>query len=228
MARQLDARKQFLAEATSRYHASVPGSPAEQFLEKRGLMKEEIREVVARFRFGFVSDPLPGHEMYRGMLAIPYLRVSSDGQWSVTQMRFRCLEGPDAGMGGTCAHEYHGKYNTVAGDKPRLYNTLALIQNDDWIAITEGEIDAVTATVNGIPAVGVPGAKLWHPRFREPFLGYESVYVLADGDKAGVEFAEVVARNLPNAKIIPMPDGEDVNSLVCKEGVEAITRRLKK
>src|SRR5690606_35590833 len=153
MARQLDARKQFLAEATSRYPASVPGSPAEQFLEKRGLMKEEVREVVARFRFGFVNDPLPGHEMYRGMLAIPYLRVSSDGQWSGTQIRFRCWEVRDAAVGGSCGHWYLGLHCTVAGDKPRLRISLALIQNNGWIEITEGETDDVTATVHCKPTV---------------------------------------------------------------------------
>jgi DNA primase len=103
---------------------------------------------------------------------------------------------------------------------------MALIKDTASIAITEGELDAITATVCGIPAVGVPGAQNWQPHFREPFLGYRNVYVLADGDDAGMAFATQVASSLPNGKIIPMPQGEDVNSLVVLKGKEALMERI--
>jgi DNA primase len=94
------------------------------------------------------------------------------------------------------------------------------------VAITEGEIDAITAQVCGLPAVGVPGAQAWLPHFREPFLGYRDVFVLADGDEAGLRFANTVAGTLPNAKVIPMPPGQDVNSLVLSEGKQALLERM--
>lgn len=217
MARQSDARKKFLVEATSRYHESLPGSPAAEYLESRGLMGESVRKDVDRFRLGFVGDPLPGHEMYRGMLAIPYLRRSSDGSWTVVSMRFRQIGEPKPGL---------GKYLTVAGDRPRLFNTLALIDNDDVIAITEGEIDAISATISGIPAVGVAGVETWKDHFTEPFLGYETVFVLADGDDPGMKFAHNLAKKLPNVKIIPMGPGEDVNSEFIKDGLESLKEKI--
>lgn len=150
------------------------------------------------------------------MLAIPYLRWSpGSAGWSVASIRFRQLNAAKA------------KYLTVAGDQPRLYNTLALLKRSPFVAITEGEIDAITADVAGIPAVGVPGSQAWKPHFREPFIGYEDVFILADGDDAGRTFAETVASSLPNARIRSMPPGSDVNSLVMERGVQALKDRIK-
>jgi DNA primase len=115
---------------------------------------------------------------------------------------------------------------TLPGDKPRLFNTHALTKYSKDMAITEGEIDAISAELAGVPAVGVPGAQMWKPFFRELFMGYRNVNILADGDEAGMEFAKQVAKTLPNARIIPMPDGEDVNSLVMKQGKAALLERI--
>lgn len=219
MQRLSESQRQYLQEATSRYHASLIGSEADEYLRGRGLWP--TNEKVARFRLGFVEDPLRGHEIYRGRLAIPYLRRSQGNEWSVVSVRFRRLDG------GT------PKYMTVAGDRPRLYNTTALLERSPIAAITEGEIDAITAYMCGIPTVGVPGAEAWKPHFREPFLGYREVLILADGDDAGMSFANTVAKTLPNAKIIPMPDGQDVNDVFVnnqknglKRGAQALLERL--
>lgn len=172
----------------------------------------------AQFKLGYVAEPAPGHEYYREMLAIPYIRRSTDREWSVVSIRFRCIKDHE--------HNGHGKYNTVPGDKPRLFNTVELTRENDRIAITEGELDAVTATVSGVPAVGLPGATTWQEYFREPFLGYQTVYVLADGDDPGMRFAHSVSTHLPNAVTVPMPAGEDVNSFVVKNGTEALVERI--
>jgi DNA primase len=103
---------------------------------------------------------------------------------------------------------------------------MALLKDTANIAITEGELDAITATICGVDAVGVPGAQAWQPWFREPFLGYRNVFVLADGDDAGMAFATKVASSLPNGKVIPMPNGEDVNSLVALKGKDALLERM--
>ncbi|MCA4761920.1 toprim domain-containing protein [Mycobacterium avium subsp. hominissuis] len=217
MQRLTDSQRTFLKEATSRYHQSLPGSLGEEYLETRGLTSPSIREQVAKFRLGYVVDPLPGHEIYKGMLAIPYLRWSQEHGWAVVSIRYRRIADSEGG----------GKYLTQAGDRPRLYNTLALLKNTSKIAITEGEIDAITAQVCGIPTVGVPGSQAWRDHFREPFLGYRDVFILADGDEAGLQFAHNVAKTLFNAKVIPMPTGHDVNSLVIEQGKQALLSRLR-
>lgn len=153
------------------------------------------------------------------MLAIPYLRRSEKDDWTVVSVRFRCIADG-------CDHYGHGKYNTVTGDTPRLYNTTEIVDNHDRIAITEGELDAVTATLAGIPAVAITGAKTWKPHYREAFVGYERVHILADGDDAGHGMAEAILRELPNAVANKMPNGEDVNSVVFSEGAQSLRERI--
>lgn len=208
MQRLTESQREYLWEATSRYRESLPGSPAAEYLASRGIPLD------TPFGLGYVADPLPGHELYRGCLAIPYLRWSPWRKWSTASIRFRRLDGGQP------------KYLTVTGDKPRLYNTNALTNYSKDMAITEGEIDCITAELAGIPTVGVPGAQMWKPHFRDLFLGYRTVNILADGDEPGLEFAKSVAKTLPNARIIPMPDGSDVNSLVNKHGKEALLERI--
>lgn len=183
-------------------------------MENRGLPIQEINQ----FRLGYVDEPLRGHEMYAGMLAIPYLRRTDGNTSLVVSMRFRCIQNHE--------HQGHGKYNTESGDRPRMYNTVALTEPVDSVAITEGELDAITASLCGVEAVGIPGATSWQAHFREPFLGYETAWVLGDGDEAGMRFARIVAESLPNARIIGFPDGEDVNSLYLKEGEQKLLERI--
>jgi DNA primase len=142
------------------------------------------------------------------------MRFSPWRGWSVASIRFRSID------------ESGSKYMTVAGDTPRLYNTRALTLNTDRMVLTEGEADCITAELCGLPAVGVPGVQTWKPYYRELFLGYREVLILADGDEPGVLFANTVAKALPNARVIQMPQGQDVNSLVMKEGKQSLLNRL--
>lgn len=204
-----ESQRAYLWEATERYRESLPESPAAEYLANRGIPTNTA------FGLGYVAEPLPGHEMFRGWLAIPYLRRSPWRGWSTASIRFRRLDG---------GKDF--KYMTAEGDKPRLYNTNALNKHSKDMAITEGELDCITSVLAGVPAVGVPGAQVWKPYFKELFMGYRVVNILADGDEAGMDFAKQVARTLPNARIIPMPDGEDVNSLVLKQGKQALLERI--
>jgi DNA primase len=206
----------FLMEATSRYHQSLPGSQAEGYLASRGLEGDELK----RFRLGVVDDPLPGHDMYRGWLAIPYLRYSPGQGWCVVNMRFRCIQDHD--------HGKHSKYLAHPGGGVNIYNTLSVLKTNDEIAICEGELDAVAAELAGIPAVGIPGRENWKSFYYRMFLGYDKVFILADGDQAGKDFAFDVMKTLPQSRIINMPEGEDVNSTIQKFGKNAVLKRMGK
>lgn len=219
MSRLSKGQKSYLREATSRYHQSLPDSPAEEFLSDRGL-QGAAKERVDKFRIGYVKDPLPGHEKYEGFLAIPYLRRDQTGDWQVVSLRFRCVE-PD------CAHIGHGKYMTVEGDTPRLFNTIALIDSEDEVGLSEGELDAVTGTLCGIATVGVPGVTSWKPHFTAPFMGYETVWLFEDGDAAGRQFTEGMRKILPNTRTVKFPDGHDLSSFVLEHGAQALKERMK-
>ncbi len=226
---QSSTQKEFLVQATSEYKASLPGSPAEEYLASRGLWTPENQRELSRFQIGYVENPLPGHEWYKGWLAIPYMRFAPGradlpfGGWSVATMKFRCLEQHS----GTCAENNHDKYMGHAGAGTRIFNTLDLQAADDEIAICEGEIDCITAHLCGIPSIGVPGVQNWKPQYYRLLKGYTKIWLFADGDSYGEGLAKKIADVMGDrVSVIKMPDGEDVNSMVRKYGKEALLKGM--
>ena len=157
-----DLQLETLEEATAAYQAAVTREAA-HYLAGRGIDKA----VATGHRLGVVADPMPGHERFRGWLAIPYL--DKDGQ--PLTIRFRCLQQHDHRDLG------HGKYMSLPDDIPRMFNIGAIHRAGDEIHVTEGELDALVLTKIGLPAVAVPGAHLWKPRHRVMLAGFNRVWV---------------------------------------------------
>lgn len=201
--------RESLEQATRGYAMFSP--LARTYLEGRGLNDQ----VAATFRLGVVEEPEVGHEMYRDRLSIPYLTRAG-----VVYMKFRCIEEH------SCSDiEGHKKYlNTTT--PTRIYNSQAFFRDEPYIAITEGEIDAITLhALAGIPAVAVPGVKNWKRHYERCFTDYDRVFVFADGDDAGKELARFLSKTLDDVRVIQMPDGTDVNSVYMAEGPEALRKR---
>jgi DNA primase len=143
--------------------------------------------------------------------------------WSVAGMKFRCLEQHE----GTCSENNHEKYIAHAGVGTHIFNTLDLQNTDDEIAICEGEIDAITAHLCGIPAIGIPGVQNWKPHYFRLLKGYKKLWMFADGDSYGEGLAKKIADKLGDRlSVIKMPDGEDVNSMVRKHGKAALLKGM--
>jgi DNA primase len=110
-----------------------------------------------------------------------------------------------------------------------LFNLLSLRSHDgvtvgDTIAVVEGEIDAVSLTQLGIPAVAIPGAHNWRPYHRRVFDGFERIVFFYDRDvtrevngkeiNAGRELLKtLMASGLPIEPAEP-PGGKDVNDAI--------------
>lgn len=198
------SQKESLERATSRYEQHLEAVAG--YLAARGISQE----TASSWRLGSVVDPLPGHEHLEGRLVIPYLTRTGP-----VDLKFRCVQDHDCKTSG-CA-----KYMYVAGTEHRLYNVPALLKPSDTVAICEGELDALTLDgMVGIPAVSHPGAQSWKRFWSRVFTGYRRIFVIADGDDAGVEGANEVARLVPGSTVIRMPRGHDVNSLWVEKGVE--------
>ena len=197
-----------LYEQAQYYHDQLPGSIAAEYLvTERGLDLDRI----ARFGLGYSGATEPGHKMYQGRLVIPYMRYMH-GEWFTVALKFRRIGDESGGA----------KY--LGDTSPKLYNTVDAVENDDQIAICEGELDALTASVAGVPAVGVPGVDTWQRSWTPIFRGYERIWVLMDGDKPGRDFGAMLRKLLGPDKIrlIDMPDGLDVNSFVKEYGPAAL------
>ena len=202
-----NSQRSFLLQATQKYAAEI--ELAADYLSSRQLSVEEAKV----FHLGVVVDPLPGHEPYKGRLAIPYITPSG-----VVDIRFRDLTGM-----------HDAKYMGLVGAETTMFNTQAVFAADDYICVTEGEFDCIMMSVKTQhPTVGIPGANNWKKHYAKILDDFDTVIVLADGDAPGLEFGKKISRELGNVNIISMPDGEDVNSMIIKEGSEWIDERIRK
>lgn len=208
-----DALRKSLEKRAVSYHEqlfSPNGSGLLDYLiDERGLQPETL----SQFQLGAVVNPDGLDEKAVGKISIPYLTRSG-----VVALRFR--RGP-VGEG--------PKYWQPPGSNITIFNVNELVKHQRWIAICEGEIDCITATQAGIPAVGIPGASAWKDHYGTLFEGYERVIILADNDDkgAGEQFAAKVAEEVPEPAIITMPDGHDVNSFYCEHGAKELRGLLR-
>jgi DNA primase len=198
------SQKVLLEKATNHYEQHLP--LAEEYLAHRGISLE----IAEKIRLGVVADPLPGQEQFINRLAIPYITPTG-----VVDIRFRSM-GPE-----------EPKYMGMPGTSTRLYNVSALHTAGNFIAVCEGEIDAITLSYScGIPAVGVPGANAWKRHYGRLLADFETIYVFADGDQPGSDFAKSLSKEFNSVIIMQMPDGEDVNSMFLRNGSGYFTEKI--
>ena len=161
-------------------------------------------------RLGVVAEPDTGHEQYAGRLAIPYITKTG-----VVDLRFRSLN-----------PAVEPKYMGMTGAETRMYNVLDVARAGDWIGVCEGELDTLTMSrCVGFPCVGVPGANSWKKHYTRLLADFERVFVFADGDAPGREFANSLARELP-VTVVSFGDGDDVNSVFVSHGKEYILEKI--
>lgn len=205
-------QRELLASATTEYTNHV--ETALPYLMSRGI----TADMAERWQLGYVKEPLSSHERFKGYLAIPYITPAGP-----VAMKFRCIS-----CTGKC--EGHPKYDSTRGEGTYLFNAQALTDGPEVVAITEGELDAISGEMAGIPTVGISGATKWLSHWEFVFETADLVIVFLDGDEPRVAsdgkiippasqlFERNVLGKLSNARSVQLPLGEDVNSVVCKFG----------
>ena len=202
--KQSVSQKELLGKATEKYSQNI--YQAEDYLKQRGIPLEIARLA----RLGVVVEPEVGHEAFIGRLSIPYITKTG-----VVDLRFRSLN-----------PAVEPKYMGLTGAETKMYNVLDVDKANDIIGVCEGELDTLTmSSCVGIPCVGVPGANSWKKHYTRLLADFQRVFVFADGDQPGTEFARSLARELP-VTIVQMPDGGDVNSVYVSEGADFILRKV--
>ena len=153
-------------------------------------------------QLGVVAEPEIGHEQYAGRLSIPYITKTG-----VVDLRFRSLN-----------PAVEPKYMGLTGAETKMYNVLDIDRAGDFIGVCEGELDTITmSSCIGIPCIGVPGANSWKKHYTRLLADFGRVFIFADGDQPGTEFARSLSRELP-VTIVQLPEGEDVNSMYVSNG----------
>lgn len=203
------AQKRSLERALHSYTANV--DRALPYLAGRGIDRAHALSE----GLGVVVDPIPGHEHLRGRLAIPYLTAAGP-----VNMNFRCIQDHE------CKNFGHQKYMMLPGHQTNLYHVRSIDAAGEFICVAEGELDTMSANFAGLPTVGVSGSKKWEDWWPFIFQDFIRVYVFQDGDNAGEEFGDKCVSEL-GAIRVPMPTGEDVNSMWVKEGSQYLRDRIK-
>lgn len=210
---QLPSRssRMFLDQATVAYQEQGSRSATlSDYLSSRGISAD----VSEQFSLGLCSDPLPGHERFRGAVSIPYLTPTG-----VVGMKFRMLDGGDK------------KYDAPAGQEHRLFNVAALwSRHIGYVIVCEGEFDTiVTAGVCGLNAVGINGTNGWKEWFPLCLEGFRNVFILMDNDddkpdgiNYGQDAAKKISMSMPDARILRLPISGDVNEFVLERGPDAL------
>lgn len=211
---QLPSTRQraFFEQAATSYQQQLAGDTAVQaYLTSRGISPG----AASTFRLGVVRQPLVGHERFTGRLVIPYLTPAGVVDFTfrcITLQCERCKAKPDEGG--------HAKYMNTMLDTT-LYNVLDLATTSQTIHVCEGQLDALTLSSAGLPAIGVPGVKGWKPWYSICLADFAEVYVWADADVAGRKFASFIEKEL-KARRVALPQGEDVNGYYCKAGADGL------
>lgn len=172
----------------------------------------------SRLRLGFVSEAVPGHERFVGMMAIPYLTPAGP-----VAIKFRNLDPDSLGP----------KYDGPSGQHARLYNVSALLDTTtDTAVICEGELDAAVCSVTvGVPAVGTPGTT-WLDHFPRCFADFDRVLIVADNDNKadgsnpGLKHAKHVQSTISRSRIVMPPLGMDLGEWFLSAGADAVREGL--
>jgi len=209
---QSSEQEKLLLEVVSRYSTSLDEATV-KYLEGRGISEDTARA----FSLGTVIDPHPGHEQFEGWLSIPY--VSALGIYQC--VKFRRLD------------DGKPKYGQPIGQKLHMYNVADCLSDTGYIAICEGELDAIVMSSEvGVPAVGIPGVAAWKPYYTKLFNGFDTVFIIGDNDEKedgtnpGAEFSRRVASEVINSQIVQLPLGMDLNEYYLANGAEAVKELL--
>lgn len=117
-------------------------------------------------------------------LGVPAVRIpyfGPDGTLVATRFR-RALSGDE-------------RFVWKKGDKPVPYGLwkLAMVRELGYALLVEGESDAHTCWLHGVPALGIPGAGMWREPWAEYLDGVETIYLIEEPDKGGETFARKFA-----------------------------------
>ena len=214
--------RNLMGVATTTYQEQLKAlngeGPQVTYLKSRGLDGNLCRT----FRIGAISEPLAGHEMYRGWLTIPYVTPTG-----VIAIKARRIEDN--------TERSVPKYMQLEGEGSHLYNVRDLHKPSTFIVICEGEVDAMTMSYHvGVPCVAIPGVSNARqldrssPTWSDPsvmrriFEDYDSVVIVMDGDDPGKKAADHLHKAVRRARIVTLPVGSDVNSTYLEHGAQVL------
>ncbi len=240
------------AQAYARALAGPEGAPARAYLERRGLPASVVRDYGLGFApagYGFLERTFGrDSRLLAGLEAVGLLFRNERGYGDRFRNRLmfpiRDRRGRVVGFGGRVLGEGEPKYlnspETPWFHKSELLYGLAehrdAIRRNRRLIVVEGYMDVLALAAAGLPVAVAPlGTAMGERQLRELFRLSEAPVFCFDGDRAGRQAAwRALERMMPllRAEHAPrflfLPEGEDPDSLVRREGAEAFSERLER
>jgi len=238
------------ADAFATQLGSESGAKAKAYIQKRGLPEHIISTYKLGFApdgYGFMQRTFGGDERTLAQLEAVGLLFKGDKGYG-DRFRGRLMfpirdrRGDVVGFGGRSMGDDKAKYlNSPETSWYHKSNILYgfsehrdAIRKRKMLMVVEGYMDVLALAAFDLPiAVAASGTSIGEHQIREIFRLCESPIFCFDGDRAGYQAAwRALERMLPLLKpehrpqFLYLPDGEDPDSLLQKEGREAFECRM--
>ena len=242
-----------LEQASRLYQQQLRQSDrAIQYLKQRGLSGEIARRYQLGYApdgWNFLTDNLGNNSLNIKYLKSTGMLVEKSASKRYDRFRDRIMfpildrRGRTIAFGGRIIDAGEPKYlnspETPIFHKGfelyGFYEARQALRNLQQIVVVEGYMDVVALAQNGIEyAVASLGTATTRDQIQKLFRSVAEVIFCYDGDQAGHKAAwRALENTLPllrdglQAKFLFLPDGEDPDSMVRKEGKQAFEQRLK-
>ena len=225
------------------------GAAAREYLASR----EVSREVADRFMLGFAPREIGLMRGYLATLGFDDARLLEAGllakreETDEPRPRFRArlifpihdASGRIAGFGGRLIAPGEPKYlnsaESAVYSKGRLlynlYHAKNAVRREERVVVVEGYFDALRLVAAGIETVVAPlGTALTEEQAAILVRYTRNVFLLYDSDKAGLKATfragdELLSQGAA-VRVVSLPEGEDPDSFVRRNGREAMERQL--
>lgn len=100
-----------------------------------------------------------------------------------------------------------GKYRPEMAGLPSAIFNADIIKDEDWLVLVEGEFKAMVLWQNGLPAIGIPGAKIFKEKWLKLFSPAQLVFIALDpgAEKAAINIGHMFNRHGTKAKVASFP-----------------------
>jgi DNA primase len=226
------------------------GAAARAYLAQRGI----TREVADRFGLGYSPRPIGALRRYLEVMGFGLPRQLEAGVMILREgeteprPRFRSRlmfpihdpRGNTVGFGGRSIDGSEPKYlnsseSAVFHKGQLLYNVHAArhaIRKAERALVVEGYFDVVRTVAAGIEEVVAPlgtALTIEQAQLLKRYTG--NVFLLYDSDQAGLKATfrsgDVLVHEGAAVRVVTLPDGEDPDSFVAKQGAEGLERELR-
>lgn len=241
-----------LAKAAALYKKQLSKDPeAIKYLQDRGILDETIKQFGIGFApsgWDFIVKELGTTQYNLDLLVVAGLIVKKENGGYYDRFRnrvifpIRNIEGQIVGFGGRIITDEEPKYlnspETVTFNKSgELYGLYEATQNNHTLGFlisVEGYIDKATLHQYGFTnSVATMGTALTEDQVKLMFNKSDNLIFCFDSDNAGREATKrtlsIVAPHMTEGrsiKFLSLPEGEDPDGFLCKNGSEAFKKKL--